>query len=101
MTREAIRDAVVKALTSVAPEIDPSSLSPDAAFRQDFDLDSMDFLNFVVALHHGLGVDVPEADYPKLGTLDRAVTYLATVLGGESREGDGADTARPGTPGRD
>jgi acyl carrier protein len=81
MTREAIREAVVKALTSVAPEIDPSSLSPDEAFRQELDLDSMDFLNFVIALHASLDVNVPEADYPRLATLNGAVDYLATRLG--------------------
>jgi acyl carrier protein len=81
MTRDAIREAVVKALTGVAPEIDPSSLSPDEPFRQAFDLDSMDVLNFVIALHGTLHVDVPEADYGKLATLDGAVDYLAHRLG--------------------
>ena len=76
MTRDEIRQAVVEALTSVAPEIDPQSLRPDSAFRQEFDLDSMDFLNFVIALHRGLGVDVPEADYPRLATLAGAIDYL-------------------------
>ncbi|HLG57566.1 MAG TPA: phosphopantetheine-binding protein [Vicinamibacterales bacterium] len=81
MTREAIREAVMRALTSVAPEIDPSSLSPEEPFRQEFDLDSMDFLNFVIALHASLNVDVPEADYSKLATLNGAVDYLAHRLG--------------------
>ena len=80
MTREAIREAVVKALTSVAPEIQPSSLGPDEAFRQEFDLDSMDFLNFVLALHDRLGLDIPEADYARLATLDGAVAYLAAKI---------------------
>jgi len=80
MTREEVRNAVVKALTSVAPEIEPSSLSPDEPFRQEFDLDSMDFLNFVIAVHTSLNVDVPEADYPKLATLNGAVDYLANRL---------------------
>jgi acyl carrier protein len=80
MTREDVRNAVVKALTSVAPEIAPSSLNPDEPFRQEFDLDSMDFLNFVIAVHTSLNVDVPEADYPKLATLNGAVDYLATRL---------------------
>jgi acyl carrier protein len=81
VTRDAIRDAVVKALTSVAPEIDCSSLDPDREFRQEFDLDSMDFLNFVIALHASLAVDVPEADYSRLATLSGAVDYLAGRLG--------------------
>ena len=80
MTREEIRLAVVKALTSVAPEIDPQTLQPDDVFRQEFDLDSMDFLNFVIGLHTTLGVDVPEADYGKLGTLNAAIDYLEARL---------------------
>ena len=80
MTRDEIRDAVVQALTSVAPEIDPQSLGPDTSFRQEFDLDSMDFLNFVIAVHGRLGVDVPESDYLKLATLNGAVDYLAARL---------------------
>jgi acyl carrier protein len=81
MTREAIREAVVRALTTVAPEIDPVSLDPNGEFRQEIDLDSMDFLNVVIALHASLNVDVPEADYPKLATLNAAVDYLAKRLG--------------------
>ena len=81
MTREAIRGAVVKALTTVAPEVDAASLDPNAEFRQEIDLDSMDFLNFVIALHASLNVDVPEADYPKLATLNAAVDYVAKRLG--------------------
>lgn len=80
MTREAIREAVVKALTSVAPEIDPSLLDPDVELRQEFDLDSMDFLNLVIGLHASLNVDVPETDYPRLATLNGAVDYLANRL---------------------
>jgi acyl carrier protein len=81
VTRDEIRLAVVKALTRVAPEIDPSTLGPDQAFRQEFDLDSMDFLNFVIGLHTGLGVEVPEADYGRLTTLNATVEYLAARLG--------------------
>jgi acyl carrier protein len=86
MTREDIRAAVVKSLTSVAPEIDPATLLPDLAFRQAFDLDSMDFLNFVVGLHASLRVDVPEADYGHLTTLNDAVEYLAVRLGVEVKD---------------
>jgi acyl carrier protein len=81
MTRETIREAVVIALTSVAPEVDPRTLQPGVEFRQEFDLDSMDFLNFVIAIHASLNVDVPETDYSKLATLNGAVEYLATRLG--------------------
>jgi acyl carrier protein len=80
MTRDAIRQAVIEALTRVAPEIDPSAIGPGVVFRQAFDLDSMDVLNFVIALHASLGVDVAEADYGKLSTLDATVDYLARRL---------------------
>ena len=81
MTREDIRQAVVTALTSVAPEIDPGTLQPDASFRRELDLDSMDFLNFVIGVHKSLGVEVPESDYANLATLNSAVDYLAARLG--------------------
>ena len=80
MTRETIREAVVKALTGVAPEVDPRTLRPDVELRQACDLDSMDFLNFVIAIHDRLHVDVPEADYARLATLNGAVDYLASRL---------------------
>jgi acyl carrier protein len=78
MTLDEIRSAVVAAVTGVAPEIDPASIHPGVSFRDELDLDSMDFLNFVLALHDRLGVDIPEVDYPKLYTFDSAVAYLAS-----------------------
>ena len=82
MTRGDIRAAVLQALTSVAPEIDPQTLAPDVELRQEYDLDSMDFLNFVIAVHDSLGVNVPERDYGRLATLNGAVDYLASQLPG-------------------
>lgn len=80
MTREQIRDAVLSALTRVAPEIDPDTLRAESVLRLEYELDSMDFLNFVIALHRDLGVDIPESDYPKLATLKGAVDYLSERL---------------------
>lgn len=80
MTRDEIRNTVIQTLRSIAPEFDPQNLLPDAVFRQELDLDSMDFLNFVIGLHESLGVNVPEQDYPKLTTLNRAVDYLGSRL---------------------
>ena len=78
MTRDDLRATVLRALGDVAPEADLGTLQPDVPFRAQLDLDSMDLLNFVVALHAALGVDIPEADYPKLTTLDDCVEYLAS-----------------------
>jgi acyl carrier protein len=73
-----LRAAVLRALGDVAPEADLTSLEPDVPFREQLDLDSMDILNFAVGLHAALGVEIPEADYPKLATLDACVGYLAS-----------------------
>jgi acyl carrier protein len=77
VTTGEIRAAVLRALGEIAPEADLAALKSDVAFREQLDLDSMDLLNFVVALDAALGVAVPEADYPKLATLDGCVEYLA------------------------
>jgi acyl carrier protein len=71
-----LRPAIVRVLGDIAPEADLASLKPDVAFREQLDLDSMDILNFVVGLHGALGIEIPEADYPKLATLDACVEYL-------------------------
>jgi acyl carrier protein len=81
MNTPEIRGAVVDALRAVAPESDPASLGDAARLRDELDLDSMDFLNFVVALHTTLHVDIPEADYPKVQTMGDAVRYLALKVG--------------------
>jgi acyl carrier protein len=67
-------------LGNIAPEIDMNSVDPSADLREALDIDSMDFLNFITAIHHRLGVNIPEIDYPKLMTLDGAVSYLKAKL---------------------
>ncbi len=81
MTPDDLRSVVGGALARVAPEIDPAAIDPRVPLREQFDLDSMDFLNFVVALHDRLGIDIPETDYPRLATLDEAVAYVAARAG--------------------
>lgn len=73
---EEIRAVLLSALRGIAPEADPASLDPEESLREQLDLDSMDFLNFVIAVHERLGVEIPEADYPRLASLDGAVAYL-------------------------
>ena len=84
MTAEDLKRIVIDALTRIAPEIDPASIEPSASFRDQLDLDSMDFLNFALALHERLGIDIPETDYPRLYTLDTAVAYLASKTAASS-----------------
>ena len=75
-----LRATILDALLSVAPDVDAAALDPARKFREQFDFDSMDYLSFATALHARLGVDVPEADYPKLSSLDGCVEYLAGAL---------------------
>jgi acyl carrier protein len=80
MTKDEIRQAVIDALSNVAPEGDYERLKPDRLLRDQLDIDSYDFLNVMVALHDTLGVDIPEADYQKLATLNATVDYLCGRL---------------------
>lgn len=80
MKKEEIGETVLRVLGEIAPEADLSSIKPDVPFRDQLDLDSMDLLNFVIALHETLGVEIPEADYGKLATLAEGVDYLQAAL---------------------
>jgi acyl carrier protein len=80
MTNDEIRARVLEVLARIAPELDPAELAPDANLRDQLDVDSMDFLNFVIGLHKAFGVEVPETDYRRLLTLDGCVAYLAGKL---------------------
>ena len=70
------RTLIVELLSNIAPEADYDSLAGAVDLRETLDLDSMDFLNFVTALHARTGKDIPEADYSALFTLNQAVAYL-------------------------
>lgn len=80
MNREALQARLVELLTGVAPDVDPAALLANVPFRDQFDFDSMDTLNFAIAIHQSLGVDVPETDYAKLASLDGCVDYLLPRL---------------------
>ena len=80
MKPDDIRRVVLEELSNIAPETDPAGIDPGADLREELDIDSMDFLNFITALHRRLGTAIPEADYPKLFTIDGAVGYLASKL---------------------
>ncbi len=77
MTKEQIREVLIRVLGQVAPEADLSQIKSNLRIRDQLDIDSMDLLNFMIGLHKELGVDIPEADYSKLVTLDSCIEYLA------------------------
>lgn len=71
-----IRAIVISALRAIAPEIDATTLRADRPLRRQVDLDSMDWLNFLLSLHDKLKVEIPESDYVRLVTLDHVVAYI-------------------------
>jgi acyl carrier protein len=75
-TRESLRAKVTSLLLEIAPEVDAKTLAPADPLRRQVDLDSMDWLNFLVSLHQHFGVTIPEADYAKLVSLDDVLNYL-------------------------
>ncbi|MBL8350751.1 MAG: acyl carrier protein [Burkholderiaceae bacterium] len=77
MTDAGILAGVLDTLAAIAPEVAGGELVADRALRQQVDLDSMDWLNFLIGLHQRFGVDIPEADYAKLVDLRTIVDYLA------------------------
>jgi acyl carrier protein len=66
-------------LSDVAPELEVAAVSDDADLRNDVGIDSMDFLNFVIAISKQLSVAIPEADYGKISTLKRCADYVAAA----------------------
>lgn len=83
LDQEQIRANMLDIIKTLAPETDTGSIVADLPLRKQIDLDSMDWLNVLAVIHERLGVEVPETDYGKLGTLDSIVAYLA----GRLREG--------------
>jgi acyl carrier protein len=80
-----IRKVVQEELNNIAPEADIAGVNPKADLREAVDIDSMDFLNFITAVHHRLGIDIPEIDYPKLVTLDGAYAYIEAKLAAKAK----------------
>ncbi|MCB1333241.1 MAG: acyl carrier protein [Roseivivax sp.] len=81
MTQDDIRAAYLDELLKVAPDLSAQDVGDNDHLQDDLELDSMDILNLVTALHQRLNVDIPEADYPRIATLALAVAYLAERLG--------------------
>lgn len=80
MTEREIRTAIVRALARVAPEVELDRVSPTENLREALDIDSFDFLHFLIALHEALGVEIPETDYGRLQTLGEITAYLHARL---------------------
>ncbi|MFI5309472.1 MAG: acyl carrier protein [Polyangiales bacterium] len=80
MSRDEIRELVLRELHAIAPEAELEQLDPKADMRDALDLDSMDVLRFATALHERLGIDIPESAYAQITSVQRCVEYLAHAL---------------------
>ena len=76
MNKAETRAAIFETLAAIAPEEHPATIPGGDYLREALDLDKMDFMNFVMPLHERTRIDIPEADYPKLRSLDGAVAYF-------------------------
>jgi acyl carrier protein len=81
MKDEEIKGTVMELFREIAPEADFDALPPHQDLRRALDIDSFDFLNFIIGLDEALGVDIPESDYGKLNTLSDILGYLSERLG--------------------
>jgi acyl carrier protein len=79
-----VRAVIREELARIAPEIEFDALEPGVDLREQADLDSMDYLNLLTALHQRCGVDIPDADAKKLATIDGAIRYIEAKGGGSA-----------------
>jgi len=75
-----LREQIIESLIKVAPDVDRSALDPNVNFRDQFEIDSVDFLVFVLDLEKKLGIKIPEVDYPKLSSMSGCLAYLPPSL---------------------
>lgn len=80
MTKEEIKSLIIAQILEVAPDIDENEIKADENLQRSLEIDSFDFLKVLVAMYEKLGVEVKEADYGKVDTLDHMVEYFAERL---------------------
>lgn len=84
MTPQEIEAALTLELRRIAPDIDVAGINRDGDLREEFDIDSMDFLNLVTALNKRFEIPIPESDYPQLGSFSGILAYLAEKTPGKA-----------------
>ena len=76
MTAAEIKKAVLEILSDIAPDEDLSNLQEDVPFREQLEMDSMDFLDIVMELRKRYRIQIPEEDYGELASMAGTVKYL-------------------------
>ena len=80
MNETGLKETVLRVLSDIAPEVDLAAINPARDLRDQIDIDSVDFLNFVIGLHKALNIEIPDADVAKLTTLNGCVAYLSAKV---------------------
>jgi acyl carrier protein len=83
MPEEEIRSISIRIMGRIAPEAPLDNIDPGRRLRDQFDFDSVDFLNFVMELQEAFKIQIPEVDYPSLATLKGCIEYLRPRIGHE------------------
>ena len=81
MSDDEIKALYLRELHKIAPEVDLNEIDPVIDLREQIDLDSMDILNLAVAIHDATGIDIPEADYPQMTSINGCIAYLGSHAG--------------------
>jgi len=76
MKEEDIKETILNLLKKIAPDSKPEMLRPEDDIRRTLDIDSFDFLQFIVAIDKALGINIPEEDYGKVSTLKSLIEYI-------------------------
>lgn len=76
LSEDQIQKTILEIIGKIAPEADIEHLDPAERLRNQFDFNSVDFLNFAIALQAHLNVEIPEEDYPQLATINGCIAYL-------------------------
>ena len=80
MTEQDLSKALTEELHRIAPDVSPDDIDPTADLRDEFDIDSMDFLKLVTSLGKRFNLDMPEVDYPKMQSFEGLVDYLRAKI---------------------
>lgn len=77
MNKEQIKTSIIEQILIIAPDLEYDDIPSDGNLQNSLEIDSYDFLHLLTALYEQLGVQVPEADYGKVDTLNRMAEYFA------------------------
>ena len=80
MTKDEIKSAIIKKILEIAPDIEEDEIEPNAHLQRSLEIDSFDFLKILTAMNQEVGVEVPEADYAKVDTLEHMAEYFLERL---------------------